>query len=439
MVYPSLRRTVFTVLLLSLCLTGTNVYADVLTFKEVLAAGLQNSFDSKIVREEIGAAQATVAEQQADYYPQLSLRFGNEYVHVFDEDSDVVSVGDAIIADNASGYKHSLIATARYNLYDFGIRNLTVANARRQVRVAELQKQQSSFDIHKEILNLYASSLKEQQRIQVMEAVSEQQRMTFQLSKKLYQAGTIGREQLGNTALELAETLSQLVELRTRWENLLESLSFHTRQNYCAEEVTLAAFPKIKKPENIVKPENFPAVLIYRQQIKTKQAELSMIKRSRLPKLTLSGAYRMYGSDDHSFTDSLSSLDSRDASVTLYLECPVFDGFANRARQARIRHELTSLRYQKQKKEAELLQELATTLNAYTASASMEEKRHEQLTRIAGQRSDVQRLSEQQLTDQITVHNRTIELFRRQLDVDLRQVDYAASALLLTLINEAGS
>ena len=145
------------------------------------------------------------------------------------------------------------------------------------------------------------------------------------------------------------------MELRTRRDNLLESLSFHTRQNYCAEEVTLAAFPQIKKPENIINPEHFPSVLICRQQIETKQAELSMIKRYRLPRLTLSGAYRMFGSDDHSFTYSLLNLDSRDASVTLSLECPVFDGFANRARLARIRHELTSLRYQKQKKEAEKL------------------------------------------------------------------------------------
>jgi len=437
--YPSLRGTVTFVLLLSHCLIGSSVCAEILTFQDVLAAGLQNSFDSKIVREEIGVAQATVAERQADYYPQLSLRFGNEYVHVFAEDGDIVSVGDAIIADNASGYKHSLIATARYNLYDFGIRKLRVKNSLRQVRIVELQKQQSSFELHKELLNLYADSLKVQQRIQVLEAVAERQKTIFQLSKKLYQAGTIGREQLGNAALELAETLSQRVELQTRWQNLLESLSFHTRQNYRAEAVTLADFPQIEKPEKVVKYERFPSVLIYRQQIEAKQVELLMIKRSRLPRLTLSGSYRMFGSDDHSFTDSLSNLNSRDASVTLYLECPIFDGFANRAKQARIRHELASLRYQKQKKQAELQQELAVTLNAYTASASMGTERREQLTRIAGQQSDIQRLAEQQLTDQIAVHNRIIELSRRQLEVDLRQVDYAASALLIALMNEAGS
>ncbi|MCF6267725.1 MAG: TolC family protein [Desulfuromusa sp.] len=358
MFYPSLRWTVIIVLSLFLCLAGSGVYAEILTFKDILAAGLQNSFDSKIVREEIGAAQATVAERQADYYPQLSLRFGNEYVHVFAEDGDIVSVGDAIIADNASGYKHSLIATARYNLYDFGIRKLRVKNSRRQVRIAELQKQQSSFELHKKMLNLYADSLKVQQRIRVMAVVAERQRTIFQLSKKLHQAGTIGREQLGNAALELAETHSQLEDLRTRWENLLESLSFHTRQNYRAEEVALANFPQMEKPEKIINPESFPAVLIYRQQIETKQAELSMVKRSLLPRLTLSGSYRMFGSDDHSFTRSLSNLNSRDASVTLYLECPIFDGFANRAKQTRIRHELASLRYQKQKKEAELQQEL---------------------------------------------------------------------------------
>ncbi|MEA3363508.1 MAG: TolC family protein [Thermodesulfobacteriota bacterium] len=439
MSYSSLRATAIAVLLLFLCLASSRVCAEILTFKDILAAGLQNSFDSKIIREEIGAAQATVAERQADYYPQLSLRFGNEYVHVFDEDGDIVSVGDAIIADNASGYKHSLIATARYNLYDFGIRELSVASARRQVHIAELQKQQSSLDIHKELLTLYADSLKVQQRIRVIEVIAERQQTIFQLSKKLHQAGTLGREQLGNAALELAETLSQLEDLQTRWQNLLENLSFHTQENYHAEDVTLADFPQREKPEHVVNLESFPEVLIYQQQIETKQTELSMLKRSLLPRLTLSGSYRMFGSDDHSFTDSLSNLNSRDASMTLYLECPIFDGFANRAKQTRTRHELASLRYRKQKKQAELQQELSTTLNTYTASASMEGERRKQLKRIAGQRSDVQRLAEQQLTDRIAVHNHMIELSRRQLDVDLRQVDYAASALLLALMNEVGS
>lgn len=439
MFYPSLCRTVIAVLLLSLCLISSSVCAEILTFKEVLAAGLQNSFDSKIVREEIGAAQATVAERQADYYPQLSLRFGNEYVHVFDEDGDIVSVGDAIIADNASGYKHSLIATARYNLYDFGIRELSVASARRQVHIAKLQKQQSSFELHKEMLNLYADSLKVQQRIHVMTVVSEHQKTIFQLSKKLYQAGTIGREQLGNGALELAETLSRLEDLRTRWENLLESLSFYTRQNYRAEEVILADFPQPGEIENSAEPESFPSVLIYRQQIDNKQAELSILKRSRLPRLVLSGSYRMFGSDDHSFTHSLFNLNSRDTSMTLYLECPLFDGFANRAKQTRIRHELASLRFQKQKKETELQQELTTALNTYSAGTTLEKARAEQLDLIAGQQSDLQRLAEQRLTDRIAVHNRNIELSRRQLEVDLRQIDYVASGLLLVLMNEVGS
>lgn len=439
MFHPSPLKAVIVVLLLFLGLISTTVHAETLTFKDILAAGLRNSFDGKIIREEIGAAQATVSERQADYYPQLSLRFGNEYVRVFDEDGDIVSVGDAIIADNASGYKHSLIATARYNLYDFGIREFGIENARRQVRIAELQKQQSALDIHKELLNLYADSLKVQQRIRVMTAIAEHQQTIFQLSKKLHQAGTLGREQLGNAALELAETLSQLENLQTRWQNLLENISFYTRQNYCAEEVILADFPQMGKPENIANLESFPEVLIYRQQIETKQAELSILKRSLLPRLTLSGSYRMFGSDDHSFTDSLLNLNSRDASVTLYLECPIFDGFATRAKQTRIKHEIASLRYQKQKKQAELQQELTTTLNNYTATVSMEGERREQLVRIARQRSDVQRLAEQQLTDQVAVHNHMIELSRRQLDVALRQVDYVASALLLALMNEAGS
>ena len=439
MFYPSLCRTVVAVLSLSLCLLVSNAVAEFLTFAEVLTAGLQNSLDGKIIHAEIQAAEATIAERQADYYPQLALRFGNEYVHVFEEDGDIVSVGDAIIADNASGYKHSLIVTARYNLYDFGIRELSVDSARRQVHIAELQKQQSTIDIHKELLNLYGDSLKVQQQIQVLRSIVERQETIYQLSKQLHQAGTIGREQLGNTALELADTLALLDDQQTRWQNLLGNISFHTQQSYRAEDVTLADFPRQLKTQTIFAPERIPAVLIYQQQIENKRSELAMLKRSLLPKLAISGSYRLFGSDDNSFTRSISNLNSRDASVSLYIECPLFDGFANRAKQTRIRHEISSLRYQKQKKAAQLQQELAMTLNAYTAAAAMENERRKQLTRIAGQQSDVRRLAEQQLTDQIAVNNRFIELSRWQLDVDLRQVDYATSALLLILVNEVGS
>ncbi len=426
-------------LLLCLRLVVSGVCAEVLTFENILAAGLQNSFDRKIVREEIEAARATVVEQQADYYPQLSLYFGNEYVHVFNSDGDIVSVGDAIIADDTSGYKHFLSATARYTLYDFGVRKFSVTNARRQVRIAELKQEHSSFELRKNLLNLYTDALKVQHQIRVMQAIAEHHQDIFQLAKKLYRAGTLGREQLGNAALELADSLSQLADLRTRWKNLLEQISFYTRQEYLPEKVVLADLPQVAEPQNNFALENYPELLIYQQQIEIKRTELDILKRSLLPRLSLSGSYRMFGSDDHSFSDSLSNLHSRDAAVTLYLECPLFDGFANRARQTRISHEIASLYYQKQKRQAELQQEFAVAQNIYSASASLAEERHQQSTRITQQQSDVRRLAEQHLTDQIAVHNRMIELSRRQLDVELRQIDYASSALLLTLMSEVGS
>ncbi|SEA83584.1 hypothetical protein SAMN05660420_03353 [Desulfuromusa kysingii] len=58
MFHLSPRWTVIPALLLSLGLVSANVYAETLTFKNILAARLQNSFDSKIVREEIQIAQA---------------------------------------------------------------------------------------------------------------------------------------------------------------------------------------------------------------------------------------------------------------------------------------------------------------------------------------------------------------------------------------------
>ena len=412
------------------------VFAEILTIEMVLSEAQKNSFDIKIAQENVQASRAFIGEAQADYFPRLSVRFGNEYVHVFEEDGDIVSVGDAIIANNASGYKHSLIAGLSYNLFDFGVRQLTVQNAKRQEMIAGQLGRQSLWDVHKEILERYSSALKLQKQIRAMETIFKRQNAIFRLIRQLQQAGTVGREQVGTAALDLAETLRQRDDLKVRYQDALGSLSFYTQQTYLGEMIELGDLVQPDEVNPQINLDFFPEVLVYQQQIENKKAELSIVKRSMLPKLTLSGAYRMFGSDDDTFGDSFSSMSSRDASVTVYLEWPVFAGFESLAKKKRLQHELASLGYQKLKKKAELQQEFSSIVNNYETYTMVQENRQQQLVQIDREQSDAQRLSEQQITDQISFHNKMIQLIRQRLQVEIWQVDYATTALALDFMNK---
>lgn len=416
--------------------------AKSLTFEQVLSAGLQHSFDRYIVQEEIGAAQAGVSEKEAENYPQLAVRFGNEYVHVFEEDSDIVSVGDAIIANSASGYKHSLIATAKYTLYDFGIRELNITHARRNVRIAELREQKARMETREALLELYTEGLKIQQRIKTLEEIYTARQNIFRMAERLHMAGSFRRDTLGDHALEMATAFSRLEDQRTAFQNLLERISFHTRQPYQADTTVLENFSRPEIPDSSADVMDFtrhPDMEIYDQKIVNKKAELSMAERARYPKLNLYGSWRQFGSDEQSYLDSLSTLEPRDTSLTLYVECPLFDGFANKAKRRKIHHEIAGLRYQREKKKAELEQDFSTALNTYRQSAALEKERHEQQIRITDQQHYGDRIAGQGLTDRITAQNRTIELTRQALELELKRIDNVSSALRLNLIKEAGS
>lgn len=411
-------------------------FAEFLSFEQVLSAALKNSFAIKISQENIQAGQAFVNEARSDYYPELSISFGNDYIHAFTEQSEVTSSGDVVFA-NQSSYRHSLITALRFNLFDFGVRRLSVENANRQVQISTMQGKQVYWDAHKEVLSGYSRALKLQKQIDTTQLILDRQNTIFRLARQLRHAGTFGREQIGIAALNLAETLSQLDDLTLQFQNFLANLTFYTRQNYQAAEVKLAGFDQLQKFETAMNPNVSPEVQIYQEQIKSKKAELSMVKRSMLPKLVLSGSHRMFGSHPDSFTDSLSDLTARDARISLTLEWPLFAGFVARAKRARLNHEINSLRYQKEKKKAELQQEVSAVINSYAAYASVEKARLEQLEQISAAQNDAERLADQQITDQISFHRKTIELARQRLDVELWQVDYATSALSLDFMSKA--
>ena len=414
--------------------------AETLSFSQVLTEGLHSSRRLVAEEERILAARFAVDEAKADNYPQLLLRFGQEYVHVYEPSVVAVSAGDTVFSDSVSKYKHFLTLSAQYNLYDFGRRRLSILASEQQVRLAEFQKQQAELELKSTLVQLYARAMKLYQNIQTHGMSLAYRNKIVQLATKLNIAGVYGREQVLIAAMDLAEEFSSLEEARLDFQETLNSISKITQKNYDAETVELQSFQPIELPDSgSTFLERHPGIAILQQRINIKEAELKIAQRTLLPQLSLSGSYRMYGSDDNSYLDSLDAMTKQDARVTLYFSLPLFDGFASRAKQNRLTHEIASLRYEQQQKQADLLNDWSTLQNSVQAYEQIKTEGLLQQQRIEQQASDVSRLSTQQMSDQINLTEKKLELDRRQLRLQEQEIDSAATRLLLSFMVEAGS
>lgn len=416
-----------------------NAGTQTLTFEQVLEDGLENSFDKRIIHEEIQAARAEIEEARAGLYPRLTLRFGNEYVHVFDESSGVISVGDTIITGETSGYKNSLITTAQYSLFDFGAKEMRVEYARENAAISELRGRQARKNLKLTLLELYANGLKSQEQLRALSTIYTCRNQIYGMTKRLQQAGIVGHDTVGDAALLLAEAVGKLEEQRTAFHNLLEQLGFHTRQSYDPAVSELKELPSDEKPAVEIDVSGRLEIRILDKRILNKRLELTIAERSALPVFNLYGNWRQFGSDDSSYQDGLSDLTVRDASVTIFLEYPLFDGFKNKAVCRRLRHEINGLVQTREKKMAELLREFAEARNAYLASEKMAGHRRDRQELISGQTAYKRRLSESSQHDQITYYNQMIQMALRQKNLNIEKIESAAARIQLHLLQGEGA
>ena len=411
-------------------------FAEQIHLEEVLAETRLHAIDLRIAQYNLLAATAQVAETRSDYYPQLSLRFGNEYVRVHDADNNIVSVGDAIIADSASGYKHSLILSAHHTLYDFGRRALGLRHALGQQRIAEEQHTKVWWEIRRQVVDLYARALKQQKMRVAQRHRNAAAQEIYRLSERLHSAGRHGREAVASAALQLADAAIALQDLETEFANSLDALSSFTGRIYPAT-TSLADLPVMNVERVFFDSGHHPDILLAQLEMDQKALELRLARRNRYPHIVLSASHRMFGSDPQRFHESLTSLTARDSRITLYVEVPLFSGFRSLARTARLQHELAALQLRKQKVVEDISTELKQRQRLFQSLSQQESMRRERQGSIDQQLQDLTRLTQEQMIDGIAAWQKNIELSQHQMEVDLRQVDLATQSLLLWHMSEA--
>lgn len=428
-------RNTLLVNILLLMFPAIAVFAETLNFKALSQKAVEYSFDLKIASADIDVARYRLDEARADYYPSLALRFGNEYIHAFgDAGSDVVTLGDSVLAGDESSYKHSLTAYLNYNLYDFGARELKQNNARREIEIAQSRSEQALKEVRIELLARFARGLKLNKQRRTTEDILSKRKQIFRCLQNLNEAGTVGRDRVESAALDLAETMASLEDLEIEYQQALNGIASLTGESYLADSVDLGDLAPPMGEQGSPGVEDYPELRMLEDRISNKKADLSIAKRECLPRFLLSGAYRMYGSDRSSYADSITNMDARDATLTLVVEWPLFSGFRDVAVIKRLGVEVRQLELEKEKRKAELQQDLDDTLAAYHQYVEGGDLRQKHKEQIRQNDATLQRLAQQQTENRVMFLEQDIELARRDLMIDLKQVDLMTAAWKLAFL-----
>lgn len=415
-------------LLLALFVLPADVIA--LTFETVQRQALERSFPLKIATSDIALRELEIQEAYSRYLPTFALRYDLGYAWALDGQQGSVTIGDSVSATDLSTWRNSLSISTSLLLYDGGARPKRLEQARHGLRGAELAREERRQQLQLQLLDAYLEGLQAQSRVETLARVIDLRKRLFMELERLQQAGTVGRDQLQNAALELAASLNRLDDARMARQRTLAKLTELTGEPYPESTTHLTDLPT-SEPDlaGELRAEQLPPIQVFDAEIGRMQAERSAAMRDLLPSVGVYGSYRWYGADPNDWNQALQDLSRRDATAAMVLQWQ-FSGFRDSLRVKRLDEQLRRLGWQRQQRIVELERELGSLRQ--TAGCLPEYAVHRQAVRQAEADSAllVQRLFDQGLLDvpgvlkgeisRIEQELETEELRHRQLAIGLR-------------------
>lgn len=397
-------------------------WSETLSLELVLKRALEHAWEIRIAEKDIAIRESGLMEARSAYYPTLSLRFDNEYVDFLGDGDSVVSVGEQVSANDASTFQHSFTLGLSYVLYDFGARELRMANARREVEKAGLGRDQARLETRLNVLEAYGQGLQLFRQRQFTGEIVRLRKEVFRLLRSLREAGTVGQVRLNLAAVELAEGISLMDVLTDSMVKTLEKLGYLTGEAYALEDTVFAHLPPVPPTKGLPDLSSLPQVKSIDAEIARIRAERGVVLREMLPTLGLTAGYRMFGSDEDNFGRSLESLSARDATVGLVARWEFFSGFRDVARLNRLRLQIEQLQLEKGRRFDQLQQEVRAASRIWQLADGAGNRQDERAVVLKESADALERLAEQQVVDRVTLLEQQIELMEQERDMEITQM-----------------
>lgn len=411
--------------------------AETIKFEEILDKAIVNSYDLKIANIDIELSKYAGKELRSLYFPTLNAKFNTEYLKDLTGGiSGVTAIGERVLTDNTM-FQDSVSVNLSYNL--LGIRRRKCFLAKKEVEQRELIYQKNLKDLKLRILEIYTETLLTYKELKAKKEILSVEQEVFRLKERLFKAGVISKIEVAEQSIRLVRVMEEIEGLKIRLKMLLEDIAFYTQQHYDSELIEPLNFKGEETEIHADLDEKVSVECqIYEKEIEKKKAELGLLRRERFPQVGLYSNYTFYGSNRTDVKEALEDLEPRNWSVGVVVTIPLFAGFKTIVRGKEIKMEIERLQLERDKKIAELKSLYTKTSKEVLAYKQELETKKELLKNVQNKTAMIERLKNQQITDEVVALNQEIELINQRLELEKTSVSKIAAIKKLNILRGSG-
>lgn len=403
--------------------------AQNLTYDDTVNKAITNSFDLKISKIDINISRAGIKEARSEYYPVVRLSTNSEYGHDLGHNSGITAVGTSVV-NNTTRFQNLASMGVSYSAIDYGVRGKKLFIAKKELSQKELQYSQTLRDLKLNLVELYTKVLLTYREAELRKQMLPVYKQMFENKQRLFEAGKNSKLDIMDEAIKIARTQDSIVSLKTRLKASLTDLSVYTGETYNTDDLNVADLDnEIVPVSNLVlrvekegtkewSPEQTPEYKVYDLEIQKKQAELSVLKRQRLPKIDFYSYYNIYGSDKTNILSSFDDMRQRSISVGFSSSFFIFEGFKNKSQRERASYEIQKLQMERDKALNDIkgrYNKLADAKGSYDREVSAKQ---ESLSKVKEKMAALERLNEQQLIDKNSILEQKADLLSQQIELE---------------------
>ncbi len=345
-------------------ITTEEVTAPILEINRLMEKAKSYSYEIQIGAKNREINTQGIKIERSEYYPKLNLQAGTEYTKNMHDNNIgmVTTVGDMFL-NPYTRYQSIMGLVLSYNLFDFGVRRGKLDIAKTSVQISEIENQEKCQDIYLKVLDIYTKILVIKKQIDINEEILQIEKANLEIQNRLYKAKQIPKNEINNSEVKVAKIQHRINELRSILSENLENLSYYTGERY---DITSLIIREVEIPQiSETDPDYTNSIVwkLYEKQIKKKDLEIKVLKRSNYPKVTAYGRYYLYGSDPSSYGSSLGDIGASNYTIGGTVSMPIFDGLKNREEIKKAEIEKTQLEIERDKSMAEYKMRLVTLRN----------------------------------------------------------------------------
>lgn len=399
-----------------------------INYNDISKKAQAHSYDIKLADFDLLISKQGIRDARSAYFPKLTAVATTEYTKNFNDyaGSTITTVGESFI-NPYTRFQTLFGITLSYNLFDFGIRRNSLDIAKEDTDIKELMIKSQLQNLDLALIDTYCKLLITKKQIDINNEILKLAQANLEMKERLFKAKEISKTDVDDQKVIIQTTKQQISELNSIASESLNWISFYTGEDYDYNSLEVSDF---KKPDfDPMKNYDYTKSVtwqIQEKEIKKKELELRIAKKSYLPKVSAYGRYYIYGSDYSSYSDALNNISPSNYTIGGSVMMPVFDGFKTSAAIQKATLDLKKQMVERDKAIAELMNKISIMRSNLFYLEKQAEENKEAIAQLKDKEKSLKRLLDKKVISPIELNNAKIEILKQQIEYEKNAVTATA-------------